>query len=553
MWRKIRRRPQLALVAVAGILVLIVAILAPIIGPRIRSDLQPPAQARAARATLATPHGTVLPSSTHVHTEWSDSTALVTWDAIPGAAGYVVTLIRSRDLGIMERYTVPATQLAGDAQGIWPGESYQVAIQPLGANGAAGTPEYSVAGMATPISRSTYNGFLDEENVADGQIDPNLWDVRLGQDAPPNQGGTFVNDQLHYHIEAGDLNGDQTFTSMRTRVPVDWTGRTATIHGEVDLKGDFHNWFAAVLTPTVVGGDHIIDFVDRGGKREVIPQLELFDDQAGVHLVYASGGGSAAYELGPAFTGAYKLSNVRDALLWQVSASHITVTIDGQTAFDVALPQALSFTRGYLTLMAEDYPGSTGGNIPPTACDGVMHDCNVWHLDNWGFDAASGQMPTPRVYFASGCGPYPSAENQTVTFAPCGTLDNTGYGWDSSKGDTVFASLTVETTHALTSAGIAFDAKGLLKNGQIAVAINGGPYIVENSVATDANAYSWQPYLVPINPALLRVGQNTITFRDLMPQPSTPQIADIQLETLSSDPYSPPPLPPDPTPKAYWR
>lgn len=555
MWQRMRNRPQLAIAAAGGIVVLIVAILAPTIGAQVHARLQLPSTANGARAAVATatPPQHVFPSSPHVHTVWSDSTVLIRWDAIPGATGYVVTLIRSRDLGVIERYTVPATQRIGDGQGVWPNEWYQVAIQPVGANGSAGTPEYSAPGKSNPIPVTRYNGFFDPENRPEGQVDTNLWDIRLGKDNPPNQGGAFVNGQLHYHLEAGDLNQDQTFTSMRARVPLDWTGRTTTIHGEVDLKGDRHNWFAVVLTPSAVGGDHIIDFVDRSGGNVAIPQLELFNDQDGVHLVYAPGGGSDARQLGPAFTGMYHVNNVRDTILWQVSAHHLTVTIDDQTAFDVELAQPLTFTRGYLTLMAEDYPGNTGGVIPPTPCDGVMQDCNVWHLDNWGFDAASGQMPTPVVYFPEGCGPYPSAENQTVTFDPCGQLSNTCCGWDASQGATVSTTINVASTTSLISAGVAYDVNHLDQNGQLAVSVNGGPYAVENNVATDRGTYTWQSYLLPVNPSLLHTGKNTITFKDLTPGSNTPQVADIQLETLSSTPFAFPAPPPEPTPTVYWR
>lgn len=501
--------------------------------------------------------------SAGVSVVWGDSTALAAWPAAAGAAAYKVSLVRLSDNGVMEQIVVPATQRVFDAQGIWPGEAYFVAVQPLDAAGAAlGQALLSAVGQNVPLDRSRYNGFLDGENVAQGALNQNLWDLRLGQDNPPNQGGAFVNAQLHYHIVAGNMDEDQTFTSMRARIPVDWSGgRTATIHGEVDLtRADFFNWFGVTLTPTAISGDHLIDFVDRSGAHDVIPQLELFADENGVHLVYAKGDGSDASELGPVYRGGYHTVNVRDDIVWKVSASHISVLIDGATAFDVALPpsQALTFSHAYLALMAENYPGNTGGAITPAPCDVQMGACTMWHLDNWGFDApnAAASMPTPVAYYTSGCGPYPSAEKQMVTFAPCGQLDNTGgYGWDAGHGATITTTIQAPTLPggSLIDAGVAFDAQGLGLNNQLAVAVNGGPFIAENAVVTDRNWGSWESYRVAIDPTLLRAGANSVSFRDLLPAAgATPQVANIQLEATGSAAFAPGPLPPEPAPLGVW-
>lgn len=486
---------------------------------------------------------------------WGDSTAVAKWASVPGAAGYRVSLIRLSDMGVMLQKTLPASQTAWDAQGIWPGQQYAVAVEAIDASGAIGPATLSQPGQAVPISRSTYNGFLDTMDIAQGQIDTNLWDVRLGQDNPPNQGGTFINNQLHGHIEAGDMNGDQTFTSMRARVPFDFSGgRTLTVHGEVDLKGDRHNWFGATLSAQAIGGDQLIDLVDRPLEPRKIPQLELFTDQDGVHLFEALP--NAAYEIGKPYTGGYHTNNVRDELLWRVSTSHVSVTINGALAFDANLPAPLPFTTGYLTLMAEDYPGNGGGVTPPSACDAVMADCNMWHLDNWGFDATAGVLqPASAVYYTSKCGPYPSAEHTMVTFAECQRLDNTGgYGFLSVKGQTATATFTLPSTFdpsKVSSAGLSFDSNGLVSPTRLSVSLNGGPFTAIGYVPSRTN--SWQSFRIPLDATRLKAGANTITFRDSVAGSySTPQVANIQLETLLSSAYSPPQLPPEPSPIGTW-
>ncbi|HLZ21453.1 MAG TPA: hypothetical protein VKQ30_04945, partial [Ktedonobacterales bacterium] len=432
-----KRRPQLAIVAAGGICVLVAAILAPVVGPQLRARFQPPASAHAARSALDTPQGMLFPSSPHVKAYWSDSTALVTWDAMAGATGYVVTLIRSRDLGVIERYTVPASQRAGDAQGVWPGEWYQVAIQPLRPDGTAGKPVYSDPGRSAPISRQTYNGFLDQENRPAGTIDANLWDQHIFYSNVAMYGVTFVNDQLHYHILAGcpsgtPCHGQQSITVQNARVPVDWKNRTATIHGEVDLKGDFHEWFGAVLTPQIIGPDRVLDRVDRMFMPVTMPQLEIFTFEGETDLIYARGDGSQPSLLAH-IPNPRGYNNVRDDIVWHVSATHTTILIDGKTAFDLDWPAPLGFTHGYLSLFAEDYPNSGGTHGQP-ACDEPGQDCSLWHLDNWGFDAPAGQVqPTSRAYYAQGCGPYSNGtEGHEVQAMACDRRNTTDTGANPS-------------------------------------------------------------------------------------------------------------------------
>lgn len=486
---------------------------------------------------------------------WSDSTALASWTSVPNAAQYRVSLIRVSDLGLMEQKVVPASQRVFDAQGIWPGEQYAVAVEAIDSTGAAGPATLSAPGQAAPISHATYNGFLDTENVAQGQIATNLWDVRLGQDNGPNQGGTFVNNQMHYHLEAGNQDGNQTFSSMRARAPFNFSGgRTLTVHGEVDLKGDVRNWFGAVLAPQALGGDQLIDLQDRPLEARSVPQIELFDDQNGLHLLEALPSG--AYEVGTPYLGGYHTNNVRDEVVWKISISHVTVLIDGKTAFDANWPAALPFTAGYLHLMAENYPDNGGGIFPPNACDDPMGDCNVWHIDNWGFDAASGtQMPASVAYWAPGCAPYPSREKTVVTFDSCGRLDNSGgYGFLSVDGQTASTTFTLPssfTASNVASAGLAFDENGLNTPSRLSVSVNGSPFVALGYVPARAN--SWQAMRVALPVSALHAGANTVTLRDSVAGAwDTPQVANLELETLLSSAYVAPALPVEPAPIGTW-
>src|SRR5262249_5472709 len=146
-----------------------------------------------------------------------------------------------------------------DAQPLFPGTQYKVAVEAGDASGYA-APIYSEVGSGSYVDRSQYNGFLDEMNLPEGSIDPSLWDYRgyivgYGQ----SQGGTFINPQLHGHLQVGDIAVEQAFASMSARVPFDFTGRTGHIHGDVDLHANLSQWFAAVLAPRHIQGNEMFD------------------------------------------------------------------------------------------------------------------------------------------------------------------------------------------------------------------------------------------------------------------------------------------------------
>lgn len=550
MWQKMKRRPQLAIVAAGGIVVLIVAILAPTIGAQVHARLQAPSTANGARAPLATSTlpRTNLPISPHVHTVWGDSTVLVAWDAIAGVSGYRATLIRVSDMGIMEQIALPGSQTMWDAQGIWPGNAYFVAIQPVRASGEVGSPMFSAVGRAVPISYTTYNGFLDTENRPAGQIDTNLWDEHIFLSNVEMYGDTFVNGQMHYHLQAGcppsaPCAGQQTITVQNARVPIDWTNRTATIHGEVDLKGDFHQWFGAVLSPQIVGADRVLDEVDRFLIPVTMPQLEIFTFEGNTNLLYAAGDGSEPRVLA-SIPNPRGINNVRDEIVWRVSKTHTTIVIDGKTAFDLDWPAPLAFTHGYLSLFAEDYPNS--GGVTQGSCDrSPTGDCSVWHIDNWGFDAPAGHVqPTSRAYYAQGCGPYAGTQDQEIQAGTCGDQKV------APSGSAVSWQVPGVDTNQVVEAHVVFDAR-LWDNGPLSVSVNGHAAVAVPYIASDRNVGNTQSYLVAVPASDLVRGTNTVSMRLGNNNLGAVDIYNVQIETLSSVPYTPPPLPPEPAPIAY--
>lgn len=487
-----------------------------------------------------------------VSAQFGDSTALVRWQPVPNAAGYRVSLIRLSDMGVMEQQLVPSSQLAFDAQGIWPNKQYAVAVEAVDASGTLGPATLSAPGQSVPISRTQYNGFLDTMGLPQGQINTDLWNEHIFYSNVPMRGSTFINDQIHGHIAAGcpvgtSCYGQQTITIQNARVPLDFSGgRTLTIHGEVDLKGDSHQWFGASVTPQILGPDRVLDEVDRFFMPVSMPQLELFTFQGHTNLLYAAGDGSQPQELAsvPNPTG---INNVRDDIVWRISSTHTQVVINGHVAFDLNWPAPLAFSHGYLSLFAEDYPNSGGTNGQPM-CDDFPHDCAVWHLDNWGFDAPAGQVqPTSRAYYSDSCGPYAGAKNLSVSAVACGEQSTSGVG--SARSYTV----NVADASNLTSARVAFDAQRLESQGALKVSVDGGSEVDVPYIANDRNVYDYQSYTADVPASLLHIGSNTVRFRLASGNTAGDiSIANVQLETLSSTPYSPPQLPNEPAPLSTW-
>lgn len=494
-----------------------------------------------------------------VSVTWGDSTALVRWGAVPGATEYAVTLIRVRDQGIMEQFRVPSSQFAADAQGIWPGERYTVAVQALSGS-ALGPAALSAIGQAVPIDRSQYNGFLDTENRTMGSLDNNLFDVSLND----FKGGVFVNDQLHYHLTAGSP-GNPDFhdaISLRARAPLDWSGgRTAHLHGEVDFKGTNDSWFGVSLSPQAIGTDRMITLEGSNSSRpkqnaRYMPQLTIINNDDGIHLFYAAGDGSIATSLGTEYHNPTNLNNVRDTLDWFVSTTHVKVLINGATAFDVALPQSLAFTRGYMTLFAIE-------NRDPhylRSCDTFGAQCDLWHLDNWGFDAnpstnpAGTSMPTLSAAWADTCGPYPGTGmvgmpgmSGAATGHLCGRTTLTSLGQTANA--TVH--LTPGQISNLASAAVAFDASKNLVQGHLEVKVNQGPFQTPAYVTGGNGDASYLPYVVGINPALLVAGANTVTVREATTGGAI-DVANVQIETVSRTAFVVPPLPSQPAALGTW-
>lgn len=557
MLERLQRKPMLTGVAVASVVLLLVVILLPVVGPNAHSRTpSPPAQARQntgvgqqSASTNIQVHA--LPASPLVSAKWSDSTVLVTWKALAGATTYQVTLIRLTDMAIMEQKRVPASQLAFDAQGIWPGEPYQVAVQPVLNSGTLGKAEYSTAGKAVPISRATYNGFLDTMNLPAGQIDTNLWNEHIVYSDQPGNGDTFINGQLHGHLAAGcpgACGNGQTLIAQNARVPLDFSGgRTLTIHGEVDLKGDDHQWFGVAVSPQVLGPDRILDQVDRFYKPLSMPQLQIFTFQGHTNLIYARGDGGAPQVLA-SVPNPTNINNVRDEIIWKLSSTHTTVLINGQSAFDLNWPAPLSFSRGYLSLLAEDYPQSGGSTGQPT-CDQFPNDCAIWHLDNWGFDAPSSQtQPASRAYYSANCGPYAGTSDSAISANACDASATSG------AGSSVTYTVNVASTANLTGARVAFDALRLETTGALTVSVNGGAQAPVPYVANDHNTYEYQSYVASIPATLLHTGSNTVTFHQVASNATgNITVANVQIETLASTPYTPPQLPPEPAPIGVWK
>lgn len=476
--------------------------------------------------------------SSQVQVTWFDSVALVQWQPIAGAKGYRVTLIRLRDGGVVQQADVPASQTAFDAQGVWQNEQYQIVIQPLDSKNKPGAALYSQVGHAIPIARSNYNGFLDTMNINEGPIDQNLWDAR-GYFSDSTQ-SSFINNQIHGHIETGQIAYEQSLVGISPRTPFDFTNRTGTIHGEVDLHGDFSSWFGAVLAPRHIMPTEFVDTGDRNGIDFNLPMLEIFDGSDGV-TVFETAVGRQPYELGT-FKPPFDYVNVRHTIDWKVSTTHIEILVDGRVEMDRALPVKLPFSVGYLSLIAEAYPKedqNVFGRI--LSCDDVGGACNTWHLDNWGFDAPTKNavMPATGVASDAQCPLHPTDELTHI--AQC----------DEQSITTTPVEYKVNVTDAspMRSAAVVMSVSTYEKAPTVRVSVNGGPWVA--SPYETGNGVG-ALFTFPIDPSLLHSGQNSVRVKLAASSSEGVQAYDMVVDQVYQRAYTTPALPAQRAPLGDW-
>jgi hypothetical protein len=474
-----------------------------------------------------------------VRVTWFDSVALVQWQPIQGAKGYRITLIRLRDGGIEQQADVPASQTAFDAQGVWPNEQYQAVIQPLDSKNKAGTALYSQVGHAAPINRSQYNGFLDTMNIDEGPLDESLWDER-GYYGSATQ-SSFINNQIHGHIETGQIADEQSLVGISPRIPFDFTNRTGIIHGEVDLHGDISNWFGAVLAPRHIMPTEFVDTGDRNNLDFSLPMLEIFNDNNGVTL-FETAVGSHPYELGT-YKPRFDYVNVRHTIDWKISTTHVELLVDGQVAMNRALPVPLPFSAGYLTLVAESYPKQDDvilGHVP--ACDRVGGVCNTWHLDNWGFDAPS----KPAVMPAAGV-----ASDVMCPLKPTDELkDSNDCGYQILSTSPAVYKVNVTDASPMRSAAVLLSVNTFANTPpQVRISVNGSPW---TGSLYPESAYG-ALYTFPIDPALLHQGTNTVRVK-LATIPSDGVAAyNMVVDQIFQRAFTAPALPAERAPLGSWK
>ena len=556
---RLRRFPRQRMPLLLGGLALLLAFSSAVgisFTPAVRSALLPVRASSSTQSPTHAPTKAPIVTTGPVKVMWGDSTALAGWNAMSGAAGYRVTLIRANDMAIMEQVDVPATQLRFDAQGIWPGNQYVIAVQALDGSKHPGAPIYSGAGQAVPIDRSQYPGFLDTMGLPAGAIDHNLWDQRVYVDggAAASSDGSFINNQIHGHLETGVISIEQSIATISARPAFDFTGRTGHIHGEMDFHGNVSEWSAILLGPRPLNGNEMWDVDDRGFGVRAMPFLEVFNDSVDAvphgHLrLVESVAGQSVHQLGTFDVPDYNLLNVRNFVDLYVSTTHVKFVVDGLTLVDTALPVALPFSVGYLTLAAESYPKidtDRFGHVLP--CDvAVTGECNVWHLDNWGFDAPATQAAQPAT---------------TENLVPGCTEYGMGLQFDSVCDKIVFApsdlgphSTTVNVADASNTraAYLVFDTYRNFNPGSLQVSLNGSAWTTVPWLS-NPNGPGWlhQTSQVELPLASLKTGANTVSFRVTSPTKDNSWLGNPIIEQVRTFAYTPPPLPPEPAPIGTW-
>lgn len=204
--------------------------------------------------------------------------------------------------------------------------------------------------------------------------------------------------------------------------------------------------------------------------------------------------------------------------------------------------------QAWLTLFAEDYPGSGGGS-QYTVCDHPGQPCNIWHLDSWGFDApALITEPAVNVSYADGCGPAP-APDMAKSYYPgindCGRVD---LRYADSATTPRSTNVSVAAVGSIQSAALFVRANNVKDQHSLQARINGGSWMTPEYTST--RNWNEETYRFPLAAGSLHSGANKVEF--LGGGWESPTISDIHIDAITTAAFVAPPLPPQPKPVTYW-
>jgi hypothetical protein len=376
----------------------------------------PTSGAAAIDPTLGPPSNLVLtPLDSTIRANWTPSPdpqtvryAFSTWDGS--------TLIGTK--------LVAANSPAADANGLQTGHAYTIQVQSMNSAGNLSNP---ITATATTDAQPPLPNvaFFDNFNAgADGDLDPNFFDVRMhstvGDTDAVRDSKLAFHSERHWHTQLIESQG-QGGILVRPRVPVDFTNRTLTIEFEVDLppvQSDIHDkWFEVQVSNDLPAssesyGVHGRDWprtVTFGAYSSVLDGGPLDANKiqrpfigVNVDQPQTSDPGISDVDIPLFFQGPsarYTPPNVRVPIILKLSQTSAQMIINGTTAV-TASGFSLPWTRGHLLFLHKNYRSGVI-DFPPTTPKETLQ---LLHWDVIQFDGPAGSFnPVVKTYIQPGC------------------------------------------------------------------------------------------------------------------------------------------------------
>ena len=333
-----------------------------------------------------------VPTPTSIQADADERVARLRWNEFPqwpsanpeGVYGYRISW--GPKGGPLTNHVLAAEPLC-QLEPLLPGSRYEaqiVALDHLGRASAA-TPRFAFEPNPARVQglRDTMNGFFDDFDLPEGAPDERKWNVAWSMNNESARNGFFVTPRHHAHTTLRSFHADRAQAIARPRTPFDFTGRTGTIVFDFDgvLRRD--HWYLDLMTNRI----DITSHVNAGGSGRGDPVNTLRFRQSGskVEIVWIGPTGEenvladSGWDL--VAHGVQLVKHVRQPWKVYVSRTNASVWINGRRV--VETPLNLPFENAWIHFSLFSY-NSEKSNFEQSMAD--------W--DNFGFDAPTG---APRI------------------------------------------------------------------------------------------------------------------------------------------------------------
>ena len=425
--------------------------------------------------------------------------------------------------------------VAADANGVAHGAQYLLKVQSLAADGTLSPPSTAAA---SPDPQSPMRNAAFFENFDDcmpGDLDPNYFDVRVGNKpnnpqflATADKVTHFAN-ECHFHTQVFG-GSDDAGIFIRPRVPFDFANRTGTFSIEVDLPPTqviSGKWFELNLLRDIPGTESQFgnDELPAGDFPNSLTFAVFHHDDAAagdarfnLPIIRVNVAGKVQEFTGT--TNQYTPGNIRVPVVLKVSQTSAEMFINGVSVVRAA-GFTLPFTRGYWSVTHR----STYSNRVFDGHLGLPQLLQTLHWDTLQFDGPAGSYnPLVRAYIQPGCKAVVaiSAFNSGVDGCP----------FASAAGKAITLNIADDVASARSAKLLFYSKNGTAPAGTLSV--NGNQMTIPAAPALNYWNLVLNQFDIPTG--WLRSGSNQLVFN------ASNSIAQLELEVIYDTPRAMPPM-----------